>query len=109
MTENLHQPRNYDAVLGSQVPVPVSGVVLGGLEGVKRRMCSEVVDQRVAALKDALKYNHSGLDLVIQALKDESDLVQRVAYLLLRERIDPEVRQALNELRRSPSVQMVRL
>lgn len=96
MTENPHQPRNYDAVLGSQVPAPLNGAVLGGLEGVKRRVKSEVVDQRVAALKDALKYRQSGLALVIQALKDESDLVQRVAYLLLRESTDPEVRKALH-------------
>jgi hypothetical protein len=34
---------------------------------------------------------------VIQALQDESDLVQRVAYLLLRERTQPEVRKALRE------------
>lgn len=30
MAEN--QPREYDAVLGGQVPPPVDGLVLGGLE-----------------------------------------------------------------------------
>ncbi len=96
MTENYNQPSDFDAVLGGQDPAPLKGMVLGGLEGIKKRFLGEVIDQRIAALKDALKYKRPGLDLVIQALQDESDLVQRVAYLLLWERTDPEVQKSLH-------------
>lgn len=40
MSKNPNQPREYDAVLGGKTPPPVDGVVLGGLEGVKRRLNS---------------------------------------------------------------------
>ena len=104
MPEKPNQPREDDAVLGGQNLAPAGGIVLGGLEGVTRRLgvgnpdiVAPAVEQRVAALNDALKYGQKGLDLVIQALQDESDLVQRVAYLLLRERTQPEVRKVLRE------------
>src|SRR5919199_1011252 len=104
MPEHFNQPREDDAVLGSQNLAPVGSVILGGLEGVTRRLgvgnpgaVVPEVEQRIAALKDALKYGQKGLNLVIQALQDESDAVQRGAYLLLREKTQPEVRQALRE------------
>ncbi|HAA29778.1 MAG TPA: WD40 repeat domain-containing protein, partial [Cyanobacteria bacterium UBA8553] len=104
MPESPNYPREDDAVLGGQSLAPVGSVVLGGLEGVTRRLgvgnsgvVVPEIEQRVAALKDALKYGQKGLDLVIQALQDESDVVQRVAYLLLRDRTKPDVRKALRE------------
>ena len=68
MTENPHQPKEYDAILGVQATPPMSGAVLGGLQGVKQRLASPSVAQRVAALKEALKYGQAGLDLVIHLL-----------------------------------------
>ncbi len=57
MADNPNQPREYDALQGSQAPIPVGGVVLGGLKGVKRRfLASPVVEVRVAALSEALKH-----------------------------------------------------
>lgn len=97
MAENPNQPREYDAVLGSQAPVPISGVVLGGLEGVKRRLASGVVGQQFAALSESLKYGQEGLDLVIRALEVESGQVQWHAYSLLRERSEPRVKEVLQE------------
>ncbi len=104
MPENPNQPREDDAVLGGQNLVSAGSVILGGLEGVTRRLgvgnsgaVALTVEQRIAALKDALKYGQKGLNLVIQALQDESDAMQRVAYLLLREKTQPEVRTALRE------------
>ena len=55
MAENQNQPGKYDAVLGGKNPPPVTGVVLGGIEGVKRRLSNPVVEVKVAALSDALK------------------------------------------------------
>jgi len=86
MTHNPNQPREFDAVLGSQLPAPDGIAVLGGLEGVKRRLASATVEQRIAALKEALNYGSPGLDLVIQALKDEAKQVRWAAYSVLCER-----------------------
>jgi WD40 repeat protein len=104
MPENSNQPRENDAVLGSQNIAPVGSVVLGGIEGITHRLGRRNpgavvpdVEQRIAALKDAIKYDQKGLKLVIQSLQDEVDTVQRVAYLLLRESRQPEVRKALQE------------
>ncbi|MBD2180718.1 formylglycine-generating enzyme family protein [Planktothrix sp. FACHB-1355] len=83
MTENTDRPREYDAVLGGQNPPPIDAAVLGGLQGVKRRLANPEVEVRVAALSDALKYGEAGLDLIIQALQNESNQVKSTAYSLL--------------------------
>ncbi|QLE42900.1 HEAT repeat domain-containing protein [Nostoc sp. C052] len=95
MTDNQNQPRDYDAVLGGQSPPPVDGVVLGGIEGVKRSLSNPVIEVRIAALSEALKYGDAGLDILIQALQDKSRLVQRFAYRLLKQKVEPQVKQAL--------------
>lgn len=97
MNNNPNQPRVYDAVLGGQSPPPLDGVILGGLEGVKSRFKSPVVEARVAALSEALKYGEAGLDLIIQALKDPSGQVQHSASLVLKREKTLKVRQALLE------------
>ncbi|MDP8964212.1 MAG: hypothetical protein M3O33_09565, partial [Cyanobacteriota bacterium] len=98
MAETPNQPREYDAVRGGESSTPVGGVVLGGLEGVKRRfLTSPVVEARVAALSEALKHGDAGLDLVIQA-RHEAMLVEDAAYrLLLREKKLSSVKQALQD------------
>ncbi|WP_099066026.1 STM4015 family protein [Nostoc linckia] len=95
MTDNQNQPRDYDAVLGGQSPPPVDGVVLGGIEGIKRCLSNPVANVRIAALSEALKYGDAGLDVLIQALQDKSKLVRRFAYRVLKQRIEPQVIQAL--------------
>ncbi len=97
MAENPNQPREYDAVKGGQAPAPVSGVVLGGLEGVKKRLANPVIEVRVEGLSEALNYGDAGLDLVIQA-RHEARQVEEAAYrLLLRERTKSSVKQALQD------------
>lgn len=96
MHETPNQPRSDDAVLGNSASAPTDGVVLGGLLGVKRRLASPVVYQRVAALSEALKYGQDGLNLLIQALSDESEQVQQTACLLLQQwRTQVQVQQEL--------------
>jgi hypothetical protein len=93
-----NNPREFDAVLGAQQPQPpINGVVLGGIEGVKRRLASTDIEQRVIALEDALKYGATGLEIVIQALQDKYSKVQQAAYLLLYSRQEPIVQQALHD------------
>jgi len=108
MINNPNQPRPYDAVLGNQNSSPLDAVVLGGLEGVKRRLASESVEQRIAALKEALKYPQEGVNLVIQALKNESGQVHWAASSLLRQRAEPNVKQVLREYQRYPLFECLR-
>ncbi|MDY6898922.1 MAG: hypothetical protein SWZ49_12715, partial [Cyanobacteriota bacterium] len=95
MSDNPQEPREYDAVLGGDNPPPVDGAVLGGIEGVKRRFANKVVKVRVAALRDALNYGDAGLDLVIEALQDESPQIEDVAAELLSHREETKARFAL--------------
>ncbi|MBD2452006.1 hypothetical protein H6G76_33815 [Nostoc sp. FACHB-152] len=90
-----NQPREYDAIIGGQVPPPVNGLVLGGIEGVIRRLAGADVEQRIAALKDALQYGEPGLELLIQALQDTTEKVNQTAYLLLRNRRESKVKQSI--------------
>ena len=85
MNSNQNQPREFDVVLGGENPAPVTGVVLGGIEGVKRRLESEIVDVKIKALNDALDYGDEGLDLVFKALENDSLQVQGFASRLLKE------------------------
>ncbi|HAZ48040.1 MAG TPA: WD40 repeat domain-containing protein [Cyanobacteria bacterium UBA11369] len=97
MSQNTQEPRDYDVVLGGHNIIPATGVVLGGIAGVKRRFASAIAEHRVAAVKEAKKYGKAGLEIGIKALQDESELVQKTAYLQLRERKEEEVRQALRQ------------
>jgi formylglycine-generating enzyme required for sulfatase activity len=94
MSENPNQPREYDAVLGGQNP-PINAAVLGGIDGVKKRLASSSLEVRIAGLSDALKYGDKGLDLVLPALQDELIEVQFAAYSLLKDRQEPQVKQQL--------------
>jgi formylglycine-generating enzyme required for sulfatase activity len=92
MSENQNEPREYDAVKGGQNPPPIDAAVLGGIPGVKSRLVSPIVEVRIAALSEALKYGEAGLDLIIQALHDESMQVKFAAYLLLKDRDDLKIK-----------------
>ena len=95
MTNNPNQPTEYDAVLGGQAPPPVEGAILGGIEGVKHRLSSPVIEARVAALSEAINYGEVGLNLVIQALEDKFRKVRHSASVLLQGREEPEAKLAL--------------
>ena len=93
MTENPNQPTEYDAVLGGESQVPLGAAVLGGIPGIKIRLASPIVEVKVAALSEALKYGNPGLDLIIGALQDESMAVRFAAYSLLKDRDEPNLKQ----------------
>lgn len=95
MTNESNQPKKHDAVLGGQSPPPVQGAILGGIEGVKRRLSSSIVEARVAALGEAINYGEEGLDLVVQALDDKFRQVRHAAARLLKEREEPKAGLAL--------------
>ena len=97
MISPVNQPQNDDAVLGGQVTVPAGSVVLGGLDGLRRRFASDRVDQRIAALREGQTSTSVGLDFLIQGLQDSSLQVQKVAYLLLQERSELKSKKALDD------------
>ncbi|MEH2201757.1 HEAT repeat domain-containing protein [Nostoc sp.] len=94
MTNNQNEPREFDAVLGGETP-PIYDAVLGGIEGIKRRLSSQFIEDREEALHDALQYGASGLDLIIQSLQDKSGKLRRYACVLLSERNEPQAITAL--------------
>jgi hypothetical protein len=89
------QPREYDAVLGSNNTAAATDAVLGGIEGVKRRLAIGDIESRITALSQALNYGEAGLDVVIQALQDRSKQIQWSAYRLLARKTETKVEQAL--------------
>jgi formylglycine-generating enzyme required for sulfatase activity len=95
MSDHQNEPREYDAVLGGQNLIPVNAAVLGGIPGVKSRLASPDVEVRIAALSEALKYGEAGLDLIIQALQDESMQVEFAAFSLLKDRNEEKIKQHL--------------
>ncbi|MDY6900945.1 MAG: HEAT repeat domain-containing protein [Cyanobacteriota bacterium] len=97
MNKNQNQPREFDVVLGGENPAPVTGVVLGGIEGIKQRLESEIADVIIKALYDALNYGDEGLDLIIKALRNNSKVLQRNAYKILRKREETQVKRVLKE------------
>lgn len=97
MSNDLNNSRDYDAVLGGQSPAPFDAAVLGGIQGVKWHLSSQVVNHRVSALSEALKYGKEGLGLLIQALSDPEILVQQTAYKLLKNRKEFEIKSLLKK------------
>jgi WD40 repeat protein len=92
---NQQQPQSGDAVLGGANPAPMGGVVLGGLEGVRRGIHSSQVDERLGAIAQLMNYGQPGLDLLVNALQDSSLAVQKAAYLQLRRCSNPAAHEAL--------------
>ena len=92
-----NQPREYDAVLGGGNQAPVDGVVLGGIEGVRRSLSNPEAQVIIAGLYQALNYGDTGLDLVIQSLQDDKQEVRRAAYSILRGRRETRVIQKLEK------------
>ena len=96
MTENQNQPREYDAVLGGKNPPPVNAAVLGGIEGVTRRLTALDELVRVGAVREAMKYGEVGLDLAIASLEDDSWQVRSEAVYSLQEKLThPKVKALL--------------
>ncbi|WP_293334466.1 WD40 repeat domain-containing protein [Microcoleus sp. CAWBG58] len=95
MVNESSQPKPGDAVLGGQNPPPINAAVLGGIEGTKQRCASPDVQARIAGLREAVKYGEAGIELLVHGLKDEVSEVGYVAYSLLQENAEPELKRVL--------------
>ncbi|MBR8828247.1 MAG: GUN4 domain-containing protein [Gomphosphaeria aponina SAG 52.96 = DSM 107014] len=84
MSNNDHQPRTGDLVLGGDQTPPVNGAVLGGIEGVKHRLANPSEEVKLKTLYEALKYKQVGESLLYQILCQETGKIQQLAYYLLR-------------------------
>ncbi|WP_204104703.1 MULTISPECIES: WD40 repeat domain-containing protein [Spirulina sp. CCY15215] len=98
---NADRPRKYDAVLGSQQNIPRGALVLGGLAGVKQRWSSPVVESRIEALREAIKYGNKGLEFVLKGLQDDSEKVQYIAYILLKNCQESQEKSEINRALRA--------
>ncbi len=96
MNHGLNRPQDRDAVLGGCIS-GISDGILGGLEGVKRRLASNSEQERMIALKDALQYGQDGLDLLADIIKVETGQVQLRAYELLAPKIEEKEKQQLQK------------
>lgn len=97
MSENNQNPSEYDAVLGGNNPPPVDGVVLGGIEGLKRRLETGNTQQRVNSLSDVVKYGDAGVDLLIDALEDSEIHVRAKSFEILNNQNSEKAQQIINK------------
>jgi hypothetical protein len=96
MVNESSQPKPGDAVLGGQNPEPlINAAVLEGIEGAKQQCADPDVKMRIAGLREAVKYGEQGIELLVYGLKDEVSEVGWVAYSLLRENVEPELKRVL--------------
>lgn len=99
--DKSQQPRETDAVLGAVANPPaispVSSLVLGGLEGFKRRLGSSVAIAQGIDPSEALNYGQEGIDLLLKNLEQGTPELRRSIYNLLRYRTDLKIRQAISE------------
>ncbi len=110
MPNEPNQPREYDAVLGSQNSTPIDAAVLGGIAGVKSRLASPAIEVRIAGLSQALKYGENGLDLIfLQGLEDKSPKVKFAAYNLLKAQAEFKAKLKLNDFFYSFKFEVIRV
>jgi hypothetical protein len=80
----MSEPNISDVVLGGQNANLRSSLVLGGIEGVKKQLTSQVSERhKCEALVSALKYKEEGRKVILEALKDPCEEVKWTAYQLL--------------------------
>lgn len=94
MPNSTNQPNAYDLVYGDQSAVPASGVVLGGLAGVRQQLTADSQTVRMAALHKALDYGDAGLDLIIEVLDYQG--LSQAAYDILLKRPEAKARYAVS-------------
>ncbi|RUS95870.1 hypothetical protein DSM106972_088830 [Dulcicalothrix desertica PCC 7102] len=85
MVKDSEEPRQFDAVLGGQVPSPISGAVLGGIKGLRQRFASENEQVRLDAVANSPNYGSEGINILVKALQDKSLQVRVHAYKILKQ------------------------
>jgi hypothetical protein len=102
------QQRAYDLLRQSPDADVQQALRLHALSRAKRQLTQPDADARISALQTLIHHGHDGLNLVIHALRDPSEAVQREAYELLKDRPEHRVRKSL-ELFSAAGVNYMRL
>jgi COMPASS component SWD3 len=90
-----NQPTKYDAVQGGQAPPLINTAVLGGIQGVEKRLGTGLPEYQIAALNDALNYEEAGLNVILKSLEYTQGKVKLLAYSHLRNRSESWIKEAL--------------
>jgi hypothetical protein len=90
-----YQPKPIDLVLGSDLPPPTSGVIWGGIQGLRQRLEVASPDQKVDLLPQSLHYGEAGIDILIAAVNDTALNVRATACQLLRTIQSPKAQHAI--------------
>ncbi|BDA75442.1 hypothetical protein CAL7716_096080 [Calothrix sp. PCC 7716] len=69
MANSSQEPGKFDAVKGGQVPPPISGAVLGGIEGLRQRFATGNEQIRLDTVTNASTYGDEALDILVKALR----------------------------------------
>lgn len=93
--DSTKKPRNFDAVLGNNIPL-TSSLVLGGIEGVRRRFSNTTGNQKASVLGEALKYGDLGIDFLIEAMHSEDFIVRANAYAILQKLDSLKAKEAVS-------------
>lgn len=92
-------PQPGDLVLGGQFSRRGLGLVLGGIEGARRRLQSPQIAARLATIPELPQYGSVGLDLLIEALASNTDWeVRLTAWKTLSLLSDPKAQVAASTL-----------
>jgi COMPASS component SWD3 len=91
------QPANTDAILGGQNHLAIDNVVLGGIEGLKQRLTSQDEEIQRSTLREVLKYDDKGLELLIDIWKNDLYELRWQAFSLLKNREEERVENVLSE------------
>ncbi|MEH2088406.1 WD40 repeat domain-containing protein [Nostoc sp.] len=97
MVDNSQEPKEHDVVLGGHSNALGDGIVLGGLERIKKLVAHGKVEQKIDALLDAFEYGQAGLEIIIHSLHDSSIKVREAAYFLLQESTELSAKEVLQE------------
>lgn len=81
MNDELRKPRKYDLVLGNQQQPQSGDLVLGGIAGVKKRLRSQSLDEKIAAIEEIKKYGKEGFDLLNNTFINTKDIDVKIAVL----------------------------
>ena len=80
MNNELKQPKEYDVVMGGNNSPPVNALVLGGIEGIKHRFAKANSDnEKIALLREALKYGEAGEDFLSDVFSVSKSKIQWMA------------------------------
>lgn len=92
------KPKSGDLVLGGQGKKNYkSHTILGGVEGIKYKLKNSSLPVKIQALHDCFKYPNYCCPILLEVIKTKKGLMVWVAYSLLREINNPQIKNTLQQ------------